>query len=1012
MAAIDRKAVCAGFVWLAVIVGSVLLLGSAAGLAGEPGESGAKAILAKMPSQKGICVVLGLPRAEPPTFVTELAAGSELVVYFQSPAAEEVQAVRKAAEGAGLLGRRVFVERGPWQQIHLADNLAGAIWVSPAAREQVPEAELLRVLHPEGKAIVGDREIVKAFPAGIDSWSHPFHGPDNNPQSRDRLARMPYLTQFLAEPKFSPMPEVTVAAGGRIFKAMGHIAHKANQNAMLNTLLGINAYNGTILWSRPLREGFMIHRNTMIATPDLLYLGDDESCKLIDARTGQLRDEIVVPEGVGDGKVWKWMALEEGPGGKPVLYALVGGEEVRPKTVASRVPGLGHWPWSMWEGHEYKDAKTNFAFGRTLVAIDPPSKKILWRHDEQEYLDGRGLSMGAGRIYFYSPESFLGCLDAGSGKVLWKNSDRALLEAIGRTGPAQNPREGYSTTSFIKCSDKYVFFAGPQRPNLVVVSAQDGKLVWQKQGGNLHLVLREEAFYGVGPGGAKMAYDTWEALAALPNRRSCTRATGSVDSVFYRAAEGTMQISTADDRAQHIAPMRPPCQDGVVIANGMLYWGPWMCGCPLSFYGHVGVAPAGSFDFRPGADASRLEPGEGDPAVVKELPVRSGDWPCYRGDNRRTSVTATALAAKVSPRWTFRPTASRRPSAPVAAGDLVFVGDDSGVLSALDAAGGKPRWQAYTAGPIFSAPAVWEGRVYVGSADGRVYAFEAATGRRLWSFRAAPAERWIPVFDKLISTWPVAGGVVVQDGTLYAAAGMAHYDGTHVYALDAVTGKVKWYNDSSGQLSDQVRSGISLQGELFLDDAALCFSGGSVYQTARYDLKTGKCLNEPVHFVRSQFATAYYPYYPQYGRYLSLNQPFPDGRRLTYDALYEGSQHTALAMLRPPRPGEPKPPPARKPAGRTAAGPRRDAVWQCNSPWRFNGFIVGPDAVVAAGEAASEGGAGFFVAALDLKDGSVLWRQDVPCAVVKGGTAVDRTGRIFAALEDGRLLCLAPAEAR
>jgi hypothetical protein len=31
--------------------------------------------------------------------------------------------------------------------------------------------------------------------------------------------------------------------------------------------------------------------------------------------------------------------------------------------------------------------------------------------------------------------------------------------------------------------------------------------------------------------------------------------------------------------------------------------------------------------------------------VVKELPVRPGDWPCYRGDNRRTSVTATALAA-------------------------------------------------------------------------------------------------------------------------------------------------------------------------------------------------------------------------------------------------------------------------------------------------------------------------------------------------------------------------------
>ena len=34
-------------------------------------------------------------------------------------------------------------------------------------------------------------------------------------------------------PMFSPMPEVTVAAGGRVFKAFGLRATHANQNAML-----------------------------------------------------------------------------------------------------------------------------------------------------------------------------------------------------------------------------------------------------------------------------------------------------------------------------------------------------------------------------------------------------------------------------------------------------------------------------------------------------------------------------------------------------------------------------------------------------------------------------------------------------------------------------------------------------------------------------------------------------------------------------------------------------------
>lgn len=63
--------------------------------------------------------------------------------------------------------------------------------------------------------------------------------------------------------------------------------------------------------------------------------------------------------------------------------------------------------------------------------------------------------------------------------------------------------------------------------------------------------------------------------------------------------------------------------------------------------------------------------------------------------------------------------------------------------------------------------------MYVGSADGHVYAFEAAMGRLLWEFRAAPPHRWIPVFGKLSSTWPVAGGVIVDKGIVYAAAGKA-----------------------------------------------------------------------------------------------------------------------------------------------------------------------------------------------------------------------------------------------
>ena len=40
-------------------------------------------------------------------------------------------------------------------------------------------------------------------------------------------------------------------------------------------------------------------------------------------------------------------------------------------------------------------------------AIDPKTKKIIWKHSEEEYLDSRGLCMKDGRIYYYSPDNVM-----------------------------------------------------------------------------------------------------------------------------------------------------------------------------------------------------------------------------------------------------------------------------------------------------------------------------------------------------------------------------------------------------------------------------------------------------------------------------------------------------------------------------------------------------------------------------------------------------------------------------
>ena len=199
---------------------------------------------------------------------------------------------------------------------------------------------MLRVLRPGGKALLGREVLTKPLPDGSDDWSHHYHGPDNNPQSNDALVRAPYLTQFVAEPRYAPAPQNVVASAGRVFMAFGHVAWKQRAEPWLNTLVAVNGFNGTLLWKRDLTSGIMVDRSTMIATPTALYLADEKSCKLLDPATGRLLDEITVPADLTGGTFWKWMALSDG-----VLYALVGEQEPLDAVKRWRRTA-GGWPWN------------------------------------------------------------------------------------------------------------------------------------------------------------------------------------------------------------------------------------------------------------------------------------------------------------------------------------------------------------------------------------------------------------------------------------------------------------------------------------------------------------------------------------------------------------------------------------------------------------------------------------------------------------------------------------------
>lgn len=983
------------------------------------GTIAADTIVDRIGITRGICVVLGDVE-----LALELARETELMIYVQLPDAKDVESARRTVDEAGLYGTRVYVEGGALDNIHLADNLADVV-IALDGTTGLDEAEVLRVLNPNGKALLGQKELTKPFPEGVDDWSHPYHSPDNNPQSEDQVARAPYMTQFLADPRYAPVPQVAVSSAGRVFKAFGHVAFKKREEEYLNKLVAFNGYNGTMLWQRDLPEGMMVHRNTFIATPEILYVGDDTSCKLIDTITGQVKDEIIPPVETAGGTFWKWMALEDG-----VLYALIGEQEHTDEKTRHGMKFHG-WPWNR-VSDGYNQPENPWGFGRTVLAIDLKTKKVLWSHREDEAVDSRAMCMKNGRIYIFRHFSFLACLDTKSGDVIWRKSmddDPELFELIGKRLEGQGWQNNWRTAAYLKCSDKALYFAGTAVDKLVALSVEDGSVLWSYPYGRFQLVLRDDVLYAAGAtrdssAGKKFNALTGEILGDIDmGRRACTRPTGSADAIFYRAAGGTVRFDVATDTPQWISPMRPNCHDGVTIANGLLYWWPSVCDCNNILYGVTSLGPAGDFEFnREATNSERLEKYAADLKAVEPLPESSDSWPTFRGNNARSAATGSMVPEKSDLRWQFDMRSHNTLTAPVAAGGMIFYGGSDGIVQARDAATGEMKWKAYTGGKIDYPPTIWKNRAFVGSGDGWVYAFEAKTGRLLWRFRAAPIERKIPVYGSLMSTWPVASGVLVEDGTAYVAAGILNYDGTHVYALDAITGEIEWQNNSSGHLLPEANTGVSVQGNMLLHDDALYLPGGTSISPAIYSTKDGKILNtkEDIEKLKACVAVFFrgrelyamgdriavagkpmyaHPEYPVYDRSVSDKVLLASaGERdiawvenkkiMCFDRIDKQALNDSVVK-------------DREQSGRQTPPWGKLSVFE-NPLWEYDcagsvAMALCKNAVVIAKK--SE------IVVLDLQTGHVLWNQPLPAAPVSHGLAVDGEGRIVVTLQDGQIMC-------
>ena len=1043
-------------------------------VANDPAELAAH-VLEKAGTRAGVCVVIG---CDDSGIALAIAQSSSFIVHLLDSGTSDLVSAREAAEAKHLFLPQFVVEQSTLERLPHADNVVDLLVTlnpSEGILSQLALPEILRVLRPEGTAIVGftdaaetsrsalkrwvergdppvanvekDKlgvwaEISKPPLAGVDDWSHWEHSPDNNPVSTDTVIKAPYMTQWMGEPYYITMPAITTAAGGRTFLAMGHIAHHEREEPWLNTLMARNGYNGAELWRRRLPDGYLVHRSAFIATDDVFYMIDldGNGCLLLDPETGAEQREILIPDLSGE---WKWMALKD-----DTLFILAGGERDPAETTIVRSQ-RSHWSWGeLSQG--YYAPRIPWGFGTTIAAYDLSRDRLLWSHTEDAPIDSRAMVLGDDGVFFYSPDAHLGRLDARTGENVWLNDDartRALIEEPG-VGLSSTP--GFRTTVFSLYTRQALVYAAQTRMNVVAVSPEDGKLLWHrpKTSSNPNSLYVPSVLVssgpseagrllvGIGPDGSTLVVDplSGDILEDLDfAKRSCARLTATPDSFFCRGMpEGTTRYDRISGKVSYNGALRPACNDGVIATNGLLYIGPWTCDCNLTLMGTVAMCSASQYD---ALAAGRFEPGAGDIAGVASLDVSPHDWPTYRGGNSHSSSTGARVSSELWKTWTYRPEHVYNPTAPTSAGGYIFLAGGDGKVRALDAQTGTLEWSLQTGGPIMQPPTIWNGRAYVGSGDGYIYALEATTGRLLWRFRAAPVERRIMVHGALCSTWPVNSGVLIEEGVAYAAAGIVDYDGTYVYALDAVTGALKWANTTSGHLNPELRKGVSAQGGLTIAGGRLWMAGGNVVSPASYDLVTGEYLGPgpgdgSPQANRGEEIGVFQDEYLVFGgrlRYSARENVVNPGTfnisGLESERDVEKLQTLCVGRIPPAWnqdyvlavDGRFTPPRYYRTAD-VADAARKGHPYRASSSVIIDGIPPDSDVValaladgaaLAAYKAVQPGvlAPSWRVCSIDLTAATVTWQQDLPTGALAGGLLIDRESRAVVMLQDGSVVC-------
>lgn len=754
---------------------------------------------------------------------TELLLNDSYLVHGLDTSAKSIEEAREQIENAGLYGQ-VAVDSFDGTHLPYIDNLVNLVVSENLGRVSMDEVK--RVLCPDGVALLkqGDKwvKIVKTRPEEMDAWTHFLHSSTGNAVANDTIVGAPFHLQWVGGPHYARTHEgvstvnVAVSDGRRIYYiADDSTVALPHQIPSVWTLVARDAFNGVILWKRPLnrwqalglgsRHNFPpdLFRRLVAAGPyvhtTLDILGPVAALDPATGRTVRIYENTE--------------AAEEILYDNDVLYVIV--NVARPEDIDRRL----------------LSRILPASAPKKIMAFDAKTGRLLWRKNDHQTVGLVSMSTAVKDGYFvFQNAGQVVCLNTANGEPRWQTKRQTLqtrpvwatatlvitddvvlsadycamglqVNSSNKRGRKQDAKTTAPNAVKKRASELIAYDLTSGRP-LWSAPCEDGSHV-----PNEIFVVDDLVWVGQQPGRSQQDYrfgrdiHTGRVKTTIPqsddwvshHHHRCYR--DKATSRFILA--GRTGVEFIDLKSGRLTPhhwIRGICKFGVLPCNGLLYLPPNQCSCYQEslLNGFNALAPKKRTEnVTLHTAVQRLEkgPAYGKTAGRRLQTADSGDWTTYRCDAARSGSTAGRLAARLDESWQTR--IGGRVTAPVAATGLVFIAAiDRHTVYALDSDSGEIRWSYTAGGRVDSPPTVANGFAVFGCRDGWVYTLRAADGTLAWRYQAAPDDRRLVAHGQCESVWPVHGSVLIENNQVYFAAGRySHLDGGVVCTiLDLETG--------------------------------------------------------------------------------------------------------------------------------------------------------------------------------------------------------------------------------